>query len=140
MEHRTSKNSYRFNIHQAQDEEFGLEEHQDRLCVIFESGDPGGDPGDFEKFFSEELRDWFDADITVLEHADSDGCESEMLRLVYSIEIPEEHAAGLNGANDTVTVILASGDPGGDSGDFADFIRVSLVHWMDGGRVRLIST
>jgi len=65
---------------------------------------------------------------------------SEKLTYVYKIDIPPEPAAGLRGLVDTVTVEVASGDPGGDlTGDdsFGQYMLQVLRDWYDTSHVRL---
>ncbi|TVM35651.1 hypothetical protein [Oceanidesulfovibrio marinus] len=45
----------------------------------------------------------------------------------------EERAAGIIQGEDVVTVIIESGDPGGDDGEFAAYMRESLEEWFGGG-------
>lgn len=48
-----------------------------------------------------------------------------------------ERAAGLHSFTDTVTVAVESGDPGGDAGEFEEFILQTLKDWYDGAGVRV---
>jgi len=127
---------YLFEIFQAKDEEFGLEQYTDRVCVIFESGNPSGESGEFETVFSESLSDWcgFDPEVTAqksdnVEDFNSSGQE----KYVYTVTGSGE--AEITGFTDTVTVLLESGDPGGDLGDFAEHIKLALSRWYDGANI-----
>lgn len=53
----------------------------------------------------------------------------------FSVYIPSELSAGIRGFSDTVAVIVYSGDPGGDPGEFEAHIKESLMEWYDGGKV-----
>lgn len=55
----------------------------------------------------------------------------------FDIDKPAELAAGLNGYTDTVTVLVGSGDPGGELGEFEAYMRDCLAEWFDGARVTL---
>ena len=58
----------------------------------------------------------------------------------YYIVMPSEYAAGIRGFDDTVTIMVDSGDPGGDTGEFEQFMMDCLKEWYDGGNVSIIST
>ena len=53
--------------------------------------------------------------------------------VTYKIDVPPDYSAGLHGVSDTVRLIVESGDPGGELGDFADHIMSALVDWYDAG-------
>lgn len=58
----------------------------------------------------------------------------------FFIDCPGELAAGINSYTDTITIMVESGDPGGDeSGEdsFCEFMRSALAEWYDGARVNL---
>lgn len=129
---------YLFNIHQAKDEEFGIEEYRDRVCVIVESDDPGGEPGEFETFLSEALSEWcgFDPDITAQQAETIVGFNpASQARYCYEVVAPGEPGAGIRGFTDSVMVLLESGNPGGDQGDFEGHLRAALSEWYDGAKV-----
>jgi hypothetical protein len=44
---------------------------------------------------------------------------------------PGEAAAGIEPLNDTITVEVASGDPGGEPGEFEEAMVHSLSDWYD---------
>jgi hypothetical protein len=48
-----------------------------------------------------------------------------------------EQAAGIAAYNDTVAVTVESGDPGGEIGEFAEYMRGCLAEWFDGAKVTL---
>jgi len=134
---------YLFNIHQDKDDEFGLEEYRDRVCVIVESGDPGGDSGEFEAFLSESLSEWcgFDPDITAQQVETIVGFNpASQARYYYEVVAPGELGAGIRGFTDSVTVLLESGNPGGDPGDFAGHIRSVLREWYDGAKITQVES
>lgn len=53
----------------------------------------------------------------------------------FMVDQPAELGAGLRGFTDEIFVVVDSGDPTGDEGDFADFIRQALAEWYDGAAV-----
>jgi len=61
----------------------------------------------------------------------------EKYKFVYSINNPGELAAGIAGYNDEMTI--CSGDPGGESGEFSEYMRECIAEWFDGARVELVS-
>lgn len=134
---------YLFNIYQAKDEEFGIDEYRDRVCVIVESDDPGGEPGEFETFLSESLSEWcgFDPKITAQQVETIVGFNpASQARYYYEVVAPGEPGAGIRGFTDTVTVLLESGNPGGDPGDFEGHLRAALKEWYDGAKVTQVES
>lgn len=132
---------YLFEISQAKNEEFGLEQYKDRLCIIFESGDPGGEPGEFETFFSESISEWcgFDPEVVARQVNTVDGSDSTFkTKCVYEIDDPGEPEAGIEEFADTVTVLLESSDPGGDPGDFVEHIKLALSSWYVGAKIKKV--
>ncbi len=61
------------------------------------------------------------------------------LKLVYEIGMPDELSAGIRGFTDEITITVESGDPGGESGEFASFMHDYLKEWYDGANVVLVS-
>ena len=57
------------------------------------------------------------------------------MEIKYNIIMPSEPAAGIIGFTDSITVNIESGDPGGDDGEFAEFMRDCLSDWYDGASV-----
>ena len=55
--------------------------------------------------------------------------------LIYEIDSPEELAAGIRGFSDRINIIVESGEPGGEDGEFAQHMRQSLIEWYDGASV-----
>jgi len=58
----------------------------------------------------------------------------------YEIDSPDELDAGLHGFRDEVTVIVDSGEPGGDptgEDSFEEYMRQALIEWYDGAGVTL---
>ena len=51
---------YCFGIYCPVDVAAGLRSYGDTVTISIESGDPGGDPGEFETYIKEILSDWFD--------------------------------------------------------------------------------
>jgi len=64
--------------------------------------------------------------------------EIKPLVLHYRIHIPPEPAAGLPGGDDEVTIIVESGNPGGEPGEFAEYMRQCLAEWCETDQVELI--
>lgn len=58
----------------------------------------------------------------------------------FEIRQAPEPAAGIIGFTDTITVIVASGDPGGEEGEFKEHLREILHEWYDGADVYLVSS
>jgi hypothetical protein len=56
---------------------------------------------------------------------------------VFNVEMPQELGAGLLGFTDVVTISVESGDPGGEPGEFEEFIRNALREWYDGAGIEL---
>jgi hypothetical protein len=61
------------------------------------------------------------------------------MTLHYSVYGAGEIAAGIYAYSDEVTVTVASGDPGGEEGEFAEAMRVFLAEWFDGASIGLIN-
>lgn len=57
----------------------------------------------------------------------------------YDIDMPWDESAGLRGFTDRITITVESGDPGGEEGEFAEFMRESLAEWYDGAGVEIIA-
>lgn len=134
---------YLFEIFRAKDEEFGLEQYRDRVCVIFENGDPGGKPEEFAIFFSKSLSEWcgFDPEVTAQRVNTIVGFDPAIqAKYVYQVNHPGEPEAGKTGFTDTVTMLLESGEPGGDPSDFGEHIKLSLSEWYDGAKVTKIES
>jgi len=56
----------------------------------------------------------------------------------YEIDSPDELDAGLHGFSDEVTVIVDSGEPGGDptgEDSFEEYMRQALIEWFYGAKV-----
>lgn len=56
---------------------------------------------------------------------------------VYDINEPGERGAGINPFSDTIKIIVDSGNPGGEDGEFAEFMREALAEWYDSASVHL---
>ena len=59
-----------------------------------------------------------------------------MKKFKFNIEQPGEPAAGILPFTDQVEVTVASGDPGGEPGEFEIFITECLADWFDGAKVK----
>lgn len=57
------------------------------------------------------------------------------MKIVFDVVNPGDLNAGLISYTDTVTVEIESGDPGGNDGDFAEYMRDILAEWFDGAKV-----
>ena len=56
----------------------------------------------------------------------------------YESDSPDELDVGLHGFRDEVTVIVDSGEPGGDptgEDSFEEYMRQALIEWYDGSKV-----
>ena len=62
------------------------------------------------------------------------------MKLVFDVHNPGDSAAGISPYTDQVTVELASDNPGGESGEFEEYIRGSIAEWFDGAKVQLAPT
>ena len=62
------------------------------------------------------------------------------MKIQFDIISPGEIAAGIRGFTDLVSVDVDSGNPGGEAGEFEEFIRQALADWYDGARVFLVKT
>lgn len=56
----------------------------------------------------------------------------------FQIECPSEYSAGIIGFSDMVTITIDSGDPGGNHGEFEEWMRDSLREWYDGCGVEIV--
>lgn len=52
--------TYIFEVDGIYDPAAGIITHGDTVTVIVDSGNPGGEPGEFEQFMCEALADWYD--------------------------------------------------------------------------------
>ena len=59
------------------------------------------------------------------------------LTLTFEVEHPGELASGMRGYSEKVTVIVDSGDPGGEPGEFRKLIQQSLSEWFKGANITL---
>jgi len=59
------------------------------------------------------------------------------MRLYFDVEHSGELGAGLRPYTDRVVIDVESGDPGGENGEFAEFMREALAEWFDGAGVGL---
>lgn len=62
-----------------------------------------------------------------------------MIEYKYFVEEDPEPAAGINGFSDVVTIKVDSGDPGGEPGEFQNFMQECLGEWFDGATVTSLS-
>ncbi len=54
------KKTFTFYINTRGDRSVGIWPVDDEITVTVDSGDPGGDEGEFEEFIMEALREWYD--------------------------------------------------------------------------------
>lgn len=59
------------------------------------------------------------------------------MRLVFDVRYAGEAGAGLSPYTDSVTVEIESGEPGGEPGEFTEYMRKALEDWFDGATVRI---
>jgi hypothetical protein len=59
-------------------------------------------------------------------------------RIKFVIDFPQELSAGFCGFTDVVTIAVRSGDPGGEPGEFEQYIRSALSDWYDGANINKI--
>ena len=57
------------------------------------------------------------------------------MRLKFDIENAGEIGAGLCSYTETVVIDVESGDPGGENGEFMEYMRGALADWFAGSRV-----
>jgi hypothetical protein len=55
----------------------------------------------------------------------------EPLKLEYVVLWSPELGAGTYGGEENITIIIESGDPGGEPGDFAESLKDFLKNWFD---------
>ena len=58
----------------------------------------------------------------------------------FEVNVPSEYSAGIRGFSDSITVIIGSGDPGGEPEEFAKEMRKFLENWYDGGKITIIDS
>ena len=59
------------------------------------------------------------------------------VKLKFHVDHPGEMGAGIRPYNDLVVIKIDSGDPGGEDGEFAEYMRDCLRSWYDGAFVML---
>lgn len=59
------------------------------------------------------------------------------MKVKFCVDHPEELGAGIRGFNDVVTISVASGNPGGEQGEFEEFMKDCLAEWYDGASVTI---
>lgn len=57
------------------------------------------------------------------------------MTITYRVHVPSDKAAGIQGVDDTITIFIASGDPGGQKGEFIEHMCKALSEWYEGGVV-----
>lgn len=58
-----------------------------------------------------------------------------MKKIVFEIDNKGEQAAGILPSWDKITIEVSSGYPGGEPGEFEQYIKESLADWFDGARI-----
>lgn len=61
------------------------------------------------------------------------------MKIVFDVYNPGDEEAGIFSYSDSVTIEIESGEPGGESGEFAEHMRQALAEWYDGARVWTVS-
>ncbi len=61
-----------------------------------------------------------------------------MKELYFTIVHPSETAAGLLGYSEEITIIIDSGNPGGEPGEFEAYMCGCLAEWFDGAAVTCV--
>jgi hypothetical protein len=61
-----------------------------------------------------------------------------MLNIKYDIDHPGEESAGIISYSECVHVKVEN-DPGGEEGEFSEYMRECLAEWFDGARVDIES-
>jgi len=59
------------------------------------------------------------------------------MKTTYEIENAGDSEAGLPAYQEEVQINVRSGDPGGEPGEFAEYMRVALAEWFDGAKVSI---
>ena len=59
------------------------------------------------------------------------------MTIKYHIHQPAEYSAGILGFTDDIEIKIESGDPGGEDGEFAQFMLDALKDWYDGASVSI---
>jgi hypothetical protein len=59
-------------------------------------------------------------------------------RVQFYVYNPGEEGAGIAPYSDDITLRAMSGDPGGDPGEFDEFVRDCLAQWFDGAKVTIV--
>ena len=81
-----------FDVEHPGELQAGLRAYSDRVTVTVDSGDPGGDPGEFETFIQESLSQWFDGAAIGLRPANLPANRYPMAnkgKIVY-VSVPED--------------------------------------------------
>jgi hypothetical protein len=58
------------------------------------------------------------------------------MRLTFDVIQPSELEAGTTGFTERITVVVDSGDPGGNSGEFERELCGFLREWYDGAKIK----
>lgn len=71
------------------------------------------------------------------EHAPEENSNPVASTYLYEIIAPGEPSAGIPDLYDEVTVLVGSGDPGGDDGEFGEYMRKAIAEWYGTPTVKL---
>ncbi len=63
---------YKFHIYYPDESTAGLIGYSDKVTVTVDSGDPGGEYGEFEQFMSDCLSEWYEGASVTIEEADNE--------------------------------------------------------------------
>lgn len=58
-------------------------------------------------------------------------------KIVFEIASSGDPASGMCAYTDTIEIAVGSGDPGGEEGDFAEYMRTCLASWYDGAAINV---
>lgn len=57
------------------------------------------------------------------------------IQFQFYVSHPGEPGAGIRSYSDEILVTVQSGDPGGDPGEFPEWMRQAIAEWCDGAKV-----
>jgi hypothetical protein len=56
-----------------------------------------------------------------------------MKKINFHVDCPSELSAGLLGFTDDIEITVKSGDPGGENGEFEEYMKEAIQEWYDNG-------
>ena len=57
------------------------------------------------------------------------------MKMIFEINFPGDPSAGMHAYTEMVTILVASGQPGGEPSEFETHMREALCEWFDGATV-----